>query len=665
MGKLCRLKEYAQHALQVSSDNGAFMPYHGGAASGNVVSGYIHTKAIRFMSLYVDRTKATVAVPLTNPNYTYPNFNYSKLLMVVVEEEEVVTIRAFVDRSIVEVFAQSGRSVVTARTYPFHKTSNRIGMYRRGDGGGETIQVRSFRAWTMNTALAKEVEEVEEAKETAKQQLSYLDSRDITNGIIMLEEIYTDQPYCAQLEMQSSRNSSTFTRWTCVVTINNYVGKDGHSEGGDGEHVVSVHSDDHGRTWSNWTSIELAPPTNVPNAYAVIVASNRLPHLRQQLKRHSSSPLTSYSSTTSPTTTDTRLYVVYNLNLDNITFGLSRNDLLGYFFMKKSDDGGVTWSDERYKVPYPQTWIDVNNTPFNGTSNMMWTVDHVKKRRDGTVLFAFTKIGSFIQNPPEEVFVMASTNLLDAADPKDVTWTMLPEKSDHGVTCPEFYDCNKTVMEEGHILPMSTTTDEQTVIMARTSMGYLALAKRDGQMQPIDSDATTGVAQYWNNTLSGGDSRRKQRRDSPPTLVPLNNVTTEKGEVVRSGVKNPRGPFTPKMVSPGVWLMLYYNNIGGGWNGRDPYFLSCGREVVDESGFDILWSQPEIVLYDREYRGGTSGGGYPDFVFRTDAQGGGGGGTDVYITAEQKALNQPANSRVYLVQVENDLVSTFFSCVSC
>ena len=65
--------------------------------------------------------------------------------------------------------------------------------------------------------------------------------------------------------------------------------------------------------------------------------------------------------------------------------------------------------------------------------------------------------------------------------------------------------------------------------------------------------------------------------------------------------------------------MLYYNNPGGGWYGRDPYFLSCGREVVYEDGrFDILWSQPEIVLYDREYRGGTSGGGYPDFIFQRE-----------------------------------------------
>jgi len=34
----------------------------------------------------------------------------------------------------------------------------------------------------------------------------------------------------------------------------------------------------------------------------------------------------------------------------------------------------------------------------------MWTVDQIKVR-DGTVYFAFTKIGDYVQNPPEEVRV--------------------------------------------------------------------------------------------------------------------------------------------------------------------------------------------------------------------------------------------------------------------
>ena len=57
--------------------------------------------------------------------------------------------------------------------------------------------------------------------------------------------------------------------------------------------------------------------------------------------------------------------------------------------------------------------------------------------------------------------------------------------------------------------------------------------------------------------------------------------------------------------------MLYYNTKSGGSFGRDPYWLTSGLEVNDT----ILWSQPEIVLYDRSYHGGTSAGGYPDILF--------------------------------------------------
>ena len=146
------------------------------------------------------------------------------------------------------------------------------------------------------------------------------------------------------------------------------------------------------------------------------------------------------------------------------------------------------------------------------------------------------------------------------------------------------------------------------------------------------------------------------------------------------------------MMMPGVWIMLYYNNKGGGWYGRDPYFLTIGREVVGSATTngvshsfwcfhvficvslvfltlvcfsprsfmfaqelpEILWSQPEIAVYDREYRGGTSGGGYPDFIF-VNATGTMNPTTttpappSVYITTAQKGLPHPAKSRSYLI----------------
>ena len=35
-----------------------------------------------------------------------------------------------------------------------------------------------------------------------------------------------------------------------------------------------------------------------------------------------------------------------------------------------------------------------------------------------------------------------------------------------------------------------------------------------------------------------------------------------------------------------------------GFDSRNPYWLSSG--IVNQSGDGIMWSQPEIVLYDRD-----------------------------------------------------------------
>jgi len=631
---LCRFKAHAQHSLQVASDNGAFLPYHS-----NCISGYIHTSTIHYFSLYIDRTHSTIAVPVTNKNYTYPFFNYSKLLMVVVGEpsssieskekviEETIDLHVYVDRSIVEVFAQGGRSVVTARVYPSKPNSNRFGLYNMNN----EVNVDSVQVWSMQSALKgndvkkENIEDTEDKKNNQSINKNsnevFKDARDISNGIIMLEQIYTDQPYCTQMPW----NSSSTIRWVCVVTVNNYIGKNGQSEGGYGEHVVSIYSDNLGITWSKPVSIELAPPSQVPSAYGNIVAAN---FCINGIKR---------------------LYSIYNFNYDNITNVTGRNDELGYFYMKYSDDGGVSWSNDRYRVPYPQTWIDRNNNPFHGKTNIMWTVDHIKIKNN-IVYFAFTKIGNYIQNPPEEIYIQSSSNLLTASNPKDIVWDMLP-KNDHGITCPMNYNCNKTAMEEGHVLPLSTIPNRM-IVMARTSMGYLATATRDENLQPIDGDNNTRIARYWNNTLS-----------NQTTLIPLNNVTAENGQTVMSGVKHPRGPFTPKEIMPGIWIMLYYNNGGGGSYGRDPYFLTIGREVIvtELTGIkkpEILWSQPEIIIYDREYIGGTSGGGYPDFIF-VPATGNSASNVtpEVYITTAQKALPHPAKSRCYLIKVNSNLLN--------
>ena len=102
----------------------------------------------------------------------------------------------------------------------------------------------------------------------------------------------------------------------------------------------------------------------------------------------------------------------------------------------------------------------------------MWTVDHFKIVNN-TAYFAFTKIGSYVQNPPEEIFVMASSDLLleegMKSDLSNVSWMMLPDE-DHGIRSPLGFNSNSTVIEEGHVLPLSNGNMH---IIARTSLGYV------------------------------------------------------------------------------------------------------------------------------------------------------------------------------------------------
>ncbi len=65
-----------------------------------------------------------------------------------------------------------------------------------------------------------------------------------------------------------------------------------------------------------------------------------------------------------------------------------------------------------------------------------------------------------------------------------------------------------------------------------------------------------------------------------------------------------------KRFENGLYLLLFYNDHNDGYasNSRNPYWLACGRE----SEGVILWSQPEIILYDRDDVDDRPG--YPDFI---------------------------------------------------
>lgn len=403
------------------------------------------------------------------------------------------------------------------------------------------------------------------------------DPRDMQSGSLIHEWDYSDQPYCVVTDqpglLQRERPGVT-SLWVCAVTVN-----DGAREGSAGEHVVSVRSTDHGRSWSDPLALE-TNFSDFDNAYSTIA-------------------ITPFG----------RIYVVYNANLGHVHTlrgkNISRVDELGYFVMKYSDDAALTWSTERLLVPYRETAIDQTNS-FGGKTRIMWTVDQMKER-DGTVYFAFTKIGSYTQAPPQEGWFMASSNMHTERDASKVEWTLLPG-GEHGPGPIEQHcawpsngtDC---VAEEWHIIPLAHSSGFFAVF--RTSQGVL------GASHTADPAGKSGwmpsyPAQHYYGT----------------------------------SLKNPRGPITLKRFSNGKYLMLWYNNgetgFGNGHgnqdplNNRMPYWLSAGWESTTAPG-TIVFSAPEIVLYNRSAIISSSTAarpGYPDFIEDVDGK--------VYITETNK-----------------------------
>lgn len=86
----------------------------------------------------------------------------------------------------------------------------------------------------------------------------------------------------------------------------------------------------------------------------------------------------------------------------------------------------------------------------------------------------------------------------------------------------------------------------------------------------------------------------------------------------------------------GQYLLLFYNNLGRGGEGRNPYWLAAGLEA----GGEILWSAPEVILYDR-YHSVPEAGGYPDFIQDSDDE------SKIYIMETNKKV-----ARLHLIEEE-------------
>lgn len=335
--------------------------------------------------------------------------------------------------------------------------------------------------------------------------------------------------------------------WLCAMTT-----AAGH-EGSATQTVITLRSTDHGKTWSKPVSLE---PAGGPEAsYAVLL---KVPY--------------------------GRVYCFYNHNTDNVrevkredTGVYTRVDTLGHYVFRYSDDGGKSWSARRYEVPVREFAVDRKNV-YGGKIRFFWNVGRPALLQDAA-LQTLHKVGNFGQGfmLDSEGAFMKSRNLLTERDPEKIRFETLPE-GDVGLRPPVG---GGRIAEEQSVVSLS---DGSLYCVYRTVAGHPACAySRDG-------------GRTW----------------TPPRFA----TYTPGGR----RIKHPRAANFVWKCGNGKYLYWFHNHGGEvarnapGWDpyaDRNPAWLCAGEERDSPEGRVMVWSQPEILLYDDDPFIRMS---YPDLV---------------------------------------------------
>ena len=369
------------------------------------------------------------------------------------------------------------------------------------------------------------------------------DCRHITAGREIPSEGYCDQPYVAIADDGA---------WVCIMTTGA-----GH-EGQAGQHVVSTRSLDQGVTWSAPVSLE---PADGPEAsYAALL---KVP--------------------------GGRIYAFYNHNTDNVRSVKAddppfrdgqchRVDSLGHYVFRYSDDGGQTWSADRYDIPQRLMAIDRENAD-QGDLLYFWNVGRPFIHA-GAAYVSLHKVGGFGDGffTRSEGVLLRSENLLTDSDPESITWETLP-RGDIGLRTPPgggpvAEEQSYTVLSDGSIYCVYRSIDGHPVC---------AYSRDDG--------FTWSEPRY----KCFADGRR---------------------------MKHPRAANFAWRCGNGKYLYWFHNHGGRhigehpqrrglSYNDRNPVWLCGGVEADGPEGRVIEWSQPEIALYDDDPYIRMS---YPDLI---------------------------------------------------
>ena len=221
------------------------------------------------------------------------------------------------------------------------------------------------------------------------------DWRNVCNGrLISTAGGYQDQP---QIVVRADGG------WSCVFTLG------GSHEGGGSQRVVSTVSTDRGRTWTDVVDVEpyVAPAGLLPRSSGWI--NNLLvPATGRQL-------------------------AFYTWNCNNVTTDprtgrrLPNSNLLGCWVYRTSDDGGLSWSRERYNLAgvYRKTDVDLSNA-WGGAVLEGWSVGKPLLAADNaTVYMQFSKVSTAAGR--SEGFFLRSTNAAaPATDPANIEFELVP-----------------------------------------------------------------------------------------------------------------------------------------------------------------------------------------------------------------------------------------------
>lgn len=355
-------------------------------------------------------------------------------------------------------------------------------------------------------------------------------------------EGYCDQPYA----VVNQRGE-----WVVVMTTGRGI------EGEPGQHIVSTVSRDRGRSWGPLVDVEPADGPEASWATCTMIPSGRI-------------------------------FVFYTYNADNLRTVLSedgehlkRVDTLGKLVFKFSDDGGHSWSAERFEVPIRTFAIDRGNV-YGGQHQFFWSIAKPVQHQ-GALYLPLSKVGNFGEGfmASGTGAIVMSRNLLAEADPARIAWETLPE-GDAGLPAPA-----GRVADEHNMVPLS---DGSLYCVYRTNQGHnVQTYSRDG--------GRTWSQPEW------ARYRPEGRR-----------------------IKQPRCLNKVHRFANGKYALFFHNNGGRDYSqrplgNRNPTWIAGG---VERDGF-IHWSEPEIFLYDHDYRRGIS---YPDWI---EDQG------EYFLTETQKA----------------------------